>query len=118
MIASDTAVELVRPAKLGTGERVVTTKAGSTVIARLIGDDDAPLFVDLYSRLSERTRWLRFSNPHGSAELAWREVTRLDTRDSHEDTTLVGVVREEGEERAVALIQIVRVKESVAEVAA
>ena len=118
MLASDAAVQLEQPALLGAGESVVTTKTGRTVIARLIGDDDAQLLVDLYSRLSERTRWLRFSKPRGSKELAWREATRLIERDSRGDTTLLGVVREEGEERAVAVIQIVRVKETVAEVAA
>ena len=104
MIASDIAVQFEQPALLGAGERVVTTKTGRTVIARLIGEDDAPLLVDLYSCLSERTRWLRFSKPHGSKELAWREATRLIDRDGRGDTTLVGVVSEGGEERAVALI--------------
>jgi GNAT superfamily N-acetyltransferase len=118
MTANNTAIQFEQPALLDAGERVVTTKSGRTVIARLIGDADAPLLVDMYSRLSERTRWLRFSKPHGSKELAWREATRLIDRDGRGDTTLVGVVCEGGEERAVALIEIVRVEETVAEVAA
>jgi acetyltransferase len=118
MIANDTAIQFVQPALLDVGERVVTTKSGRTVIARVISDADAPLLVDMYSRLSERTRWLRFSKPHGSKELAWREAMRLIDRDGRGDTTLVGVVCEGGKERAVALIEIVRVEETVAEIAA
>jgi GNAT superfamily N-acetyltransferase len=118
MIVGATATQLEQPTLLEVGEHIVKTKTGRTIVARLIGDTDAPLLVDLYSRLSERTRWLRFSKPHGSKELAWREATRLIDRDLLGDTTLVGVVCEEGEERAVALIQIVRVGATVAEVAA
>lgn len=117
-MASNTELQLEQPALLEAGERVVTTKTGRTVVARLIGGADAPLLVDLFSRLSERTRWLRFSKPHGSEELAWREAIRLVRCDGRGDTTLLGVVCEAGEERAVALIQMVRVEETVAEVAA
>jgi GNAT superfamily N-acetyltransferase len=112
------ATQLEQPPSLELGEHIVKTKTGRTVVARLIGDADAPLLVDLYSRLSERTRWLRFSKPHGSKELAWREAMRLIDRDGRGDTTLVGVVCEGGEECAVALIEIVRVEETIAEVAA
>ena len=118
MMASYTTIQLEQPALLEAGERVVTTKTGRTVVARLIGRTDALLLVDLYSRLSERTRWLRFSNSHGSEELAWREATRLVSCDARGATTLLGVVCEAGEERAVALVQVVRVQDTVAEVAA
>ena len=115
---TDTEIQLAQPTLLEIGESLVTTKTGRRVVARLLGGADAPLLVDLFSRLSERTRWLRFSKPHGSEELAWREATRLVCCDAPADTTLVGVVREGGEERAVALIQMVRVDQTVAEVAA
>jgi GNAT superfamily N-acetyltransferase len=118
MMARNTEIQLGQPALLETGERTVTTKTGRTIVARLIDDADAPLLVDLYSRLSEHTRWLRFSKPHGSEALAWREATRLIGSDTRGDTTLVGVVCEGGEERVVALVQMVRVEDTVAEVAA
>jgi GNAT superfamily N-acetyltransferase len=111
-------IEFQQSVALEVAERVVTTKSGRTVVARPLGRMDAPLLVDLFSRLSERTRWLRFSKPRGSMELAWREATRLTQRDAPADTTLIGVVREEGEERAIALIQMVCVDATVAEVAA
>ena len=117
-MASITELQLERPALLEAGERVVTTKTGRTVVARSIDSADAPLLADLFSRLSERTRWLRFSKPHGSEALAWREATRLVGWGAQADTMLVGVVNEGGEERAVALVQMVLVEETVAEVAA
>jgi GNAT superfamily N-acetyltransferase len=118
MMTSDTEIQLDQPTLLEIGESLVTTKTGRTIVARLIDSADAPLLVDLFSRLSERTRWLRFSKPHGSEELAWREATRLARCDATTGATLVGVVCESGEERAVALVQMVRVNQTVAEVAA
>ena len=117
-MATNTEIQLQQPALLEIGESLVTTKTGRTVAARLIGGADAPLLVDLFSRLSERTRWLRFSKPRGSEELAWREATRLAWCGASADTTLLGVVCEDGEERAVALVQMVYVEQTVAEVAA
>jgi RimJ/RimL family protein N-acetyltransferase len=117
-MAINAELQLQQPALLEAGGSIVMTKTGRTVVARLLGRADAPLLVDLFARLSERTRWLRFSKPRGSEELAWREATRLAGCDAPGDTTLVGVVYEEGEERAVALVQMVRVDATVAEVAA
>jgi GNAT superfamily N-acetyltransferase len=117
-MTTNTEIQLQQPALLEIGENLVTTKTGRTVVARLIGRADAPLLVDLFDRLSERTRWLRFSKPRGSEELAWREATRLAQCDASADTTLLGVVCEDGEERAVALVQMVCVEQTVAEVAA
>ena len=117
-MVSNTETQLEQPALIEVGEQIVKTKTGRTIVARLIGDADAPLLVDLYSRLSERTRWLRFSKPHGSEDLAWREAMRLVERGAQRDTTLLGVVREAGEERAVALVQMMSGEETVAEVAA
>jgi len=97
---------------------LVTTKTGRTVIARLLGREDTPLLVDLFSRLSERTRRLRFSKLRSDDEVVWREAKRLVQRDSQADTTLVGIVREDGQDRAVALVQVVRVDATVAEIAA
>jgi hypothetical protein len=54
MIMSNTAIQLEQLALLDASEHVVTTKTGRTVVARPIGNADAPLLVDLYSRLSER----------------------------------------------------------------
>ena len=118
MMTDITEMQLQQPAWSEIGESLVTTKSGRTVVARLLGGTDAALLVDLYSRLSERTRWLRFSKPHGSEELAWREATRLVRCGAPADTTLLGVVCEGGEERAVALVQMVCVEKTVAEVAA
>ena len=106
------------PSPLANGELIVTTKTGRAVTARPLDREDASLLVDLFNRLSERTRRLRFSKPRSSAELVWHEATRLAKSDPQADTTLVGVVREEGEDRAVALVQIVRVGATIGEIAA
>ena len=87
---------------------------------RLLGQDDAPLLVDLFGRLSERTRRLRFSKPGGNEALAWREANRLAQHDSQANTTLLGTVYEDGQERAVALVQVARINAdaTMAEIAA
>lgn len=103
---------------LENGSSVVTTKTGRLVATRPLASADAPLLVDLFNRLSERTRRLRFSKPRSTPELVWREAMRVSHTDSQNDTTLVGVVREDGEDRAVAVVQVVRVDATVAEVAA
>jgi RimJ/RimL family protein N-acetyltransferase len=104
-------------ATLGHSNSFVTTKTGRVVSTRLLGREDAPLLVDLFSRLSERTRWLRFSKPRSNDEVVWREANRLVQSDSQADTNLVGLVREEGQDRAVALVQVVRVDATMAEIA-
>jgi RimJ/RimL family protein N-acetyltransferase len=106
------------PSPFANGELIVTTKTGRAVTARPLDREDASLLVDLFTRLSERTRRLRFSKPRSTAELVWHEATRLTNSDPQADTTLVGVVREEGEDRAVALVQIVHVGATIAEIAA
>lgn len=95
----------------------VTTKTGRVVSTRLLGREDAPLLVDLFSRLSERTRRLRFSKPRSDDEVIWREASRLVQSDPHADTNLIGLVREDGQDRAVALVQVVRVDATMAEIA-
>ena len=103
---------------LGQGESRLTTKTGRTVTTRSLGCGDAPLLVELFDRLSERTRRLRFSKPRSTDEIVWREAARISNCRSQADTTLVGVVQEDGEDRFVAVVQVVPVGASVAEVAA
>jgi GNAT superfamily N-acetyltransferase len=111
-------LQLRQQAQLDQSNSFVTTKAGRVVNTRLLGQDDAPLLVDFFGRLSERTRRLRFSKPGGDETLAWREATRLAQRDSQADTTLLGTVYEDGQERAVALVQVARIDATMAEIAA
>jgi GNAT superfamily N-acetyltransferase len=97
---------------------VVRTKTGRAITARPLACGDAALLVDLFDRLSEQSRRLRFSKPRSTEELVWREATRLVHNASQADATLVGVVCEEGQERAVALVQVVSIGAAIAEIAA
>jgi GNAT superfamily N-acetyltransferase len=103
---------------LENGESVLTTKTGRTVTTRTLECGDASLLVDLFNRLSERTRRLRFSKPRSTEDLVWREAERISDCESQTGTALVGVVREDGEDRVVALVQVVGVAATIAEVAA
>jgi GNAT superfamily N-acetyltransferase len=103
---------------LSSGESILTTKTGRQITTRQLDCGDTPLLVDLFNRLSERTRWLRFSKPRSVDVVVWREAARLSNARSQAHTTLVGVVRENDEDRLVALVQIVPVGADVAEVAA
>src|ERR1051325_11195080 len=99
-----------RPSPAELGEyTLVRTKTGRAITARPLACGDAALLVDLFDRLSEHSRRQRFSKPRSTEQLVWREATRLVNNDSQADTTLVGVVREEGEERVVALVQVVTI---------
>jgi RimJ/RimL family protein N-acetyltransferase len=117
-MADSTEHQPSQPAILEYRNSLMTTKTGRTVITRLLGREDTPLLVDLFSRLSERTRRLRFSKLRSDDEVVWREANRLVQRDPQADTTLVGIVREDGQDRAVALVQVMRVDATVAEIAA
>jgi GNAT superfamily N-acetyltransferase len=100
------------------GEMIQTRKSGRWVRVRHLCRDDAPLLVEMFMRLSARTRWLRFATPRGDEVLAWREANRLVQRDGHSDTMLLGTVWEDGIERAVALVQVMRLDAIRAEIAA
>src|SRR5919199_975133 len=99
-------------------DRVLTTKRGRSVLARPITPEDTALLADMFYRLSERTRWLRFSRFQATEELVWGEATRLTNADPQADAMMVGVVQEDGQDRAVAVVQMARVNDIVAEVAA
>lgn len=100
------------------GETIQTRKSGRWVQIRHLRRDDAPLLVEMFTRLSARTRWLRFATPRADARLAWREANRLVQRDGDSDTMLLGTVWEDGVERVVALVQVMRLDAIRAEIAA
>jgi acetyltransferase len=97
-------------------DRTLITKRGRNVLARPIAHEDTVLLADLFYRISERTRRLRFSRSEATEELVWGEATRLTHADPQADAMMVGVVQEAGEDRAVAVVQMARVSDTVAEV--
>jgi RimJ/RimL family protein N-acetyltransferase len=83
---------------------------GRRVNIRPITPADAPLLVDLYSRLSETTRRLRFHSMRQNVPLEEieQEAERLSDLDPAHQAALVAIAEEEGEERIVAVARLAR----------
>jgi RimJ/RimL family protein N-acetyltransferase len=88
---------------------------GRQVTIRPIVSDDAPLLVDLYSRLSEMTRRLRFHSMRQNVPLEEieQEAKRLSDLDPANQAALVATIEEEGEERIVAVARLARSEDPV-----
>lgn len=97
------------PYPLGHGEVGITTRGGEQVRIRHIVQRDAPLLVDLFHNLSDRTKWLRFFSPVGiPAERLWGEATRLSDIDPRVQAALIATIEENEAEHAVAVARMIR----------
>lgn len=97
------------PYPLGHGQVGVTTRHNQRVCIRHIVRRDAELLVDLFHNLSERTKWLRFFSPVGIPEhRLWDEATRLSDIDPRIQAALIGTIRQDGREQAVAVARMIR----------
>jgi RimJ/RimL family protein N-acetyltransferase len=87
-----------------------TVRDGRRVTIRRITADDAPLLVDLYYRLSDTSRWLRFHSMRQNAPLEQiaQEARQLSDLEPANQAALVATVEEEGEERIVAVARLAR----------
>jgi acetyltransferase len=83
---------------------------GRQVTIRRITPDDVSRLVDLYYRLSDTTRRLRFHSMRQNVPLEETEALaeRLSDLDPANEAALVVVVEEEGEERIVAVARLAR----------
>lgn len=88
---------------------------GRQVTIRFITPDDARLLVDLYSRLSEMTRRLRFHSMRQNVPLeeVEQEAKRLSDLDPANQAALVATIEEEGEDRIVAVARLARSEDPV-----
>lgn len=84
----------------------LTARSGRTVAVRLLEPADDALLVDLYQRMSPRTRQLRFFCHNRLEEMVRREALRLASVDVTRHAALVGIVPEEGTERAVGVARM------------
>lgn len=86
------------------------TRDKRQVSIRPITPDDARLLVDLYYRLSDTTRRLRFHSMRQNVPLEEieQETERLSDLDPERQAALVATVEEEGEERIVAVARLSR----------
>lgn len=89
------------------------TRDGRQVSIRPITPDDAGRLVDLYYRLSETTRRLRFHSMGRNVplEMIEQEARWLSDLDPAKQAALVATVEEEGEERIVAVARLARSEE-------
>jgi len=90
---------------------------GRRVFIRPITPDDAGRLVDLYYRLSDTTRRLRFHSMRQNVPLETieQEARQLSDLDPARQAALVATVEEEGEERIVAVARLARSEEDPAE---
>jgi len=83
---------------------------GRQVTIRRITHDDARQLVDLFYRMSDTTRRLRFHSMRQNVPLEEieREAKRLSDLDPAHQAALAATVLEEGEERIVAVARLAR----------
>jgi RimJ/RimL family protein N-acetyltransferase len=86
----------------------ITITKGRIVGVREVVLDDVALISDLFSRLSTDTQWLRFFRPCLSKERIWQVACNFAHARSDNRLSWLGIIKEDGEERAVGLIQIFR----------
>jgi RimJ/RimL family protein N-acetyltransferase len=85
------------------------TRRGRQVIVRQATPADTALLAELLSRLSERTRWLRYASPHPLwGEAAQREAARMAQARPPQQITLVAIMQGYSGEEAVAIAELVR----------
>jgi acetyltransferase len=92
------------------GQISYVTRDGRQVTIRRISPDDAWRLVDLFYRLSDTTRRLRFHSMRQdvSLEEIEQETKRLSDLDPAHQAALVATVQEEGDERIVAVARLAR----------
>jgi GNAT superfamily N-acetyltransferase len=100
--------EQLVPFPIGRGSTTIVSKRGRSVHVRHISAADAPLLIDLYHRLSDETRRLRFHSPlpdYTDEQLA-PVAQRLADLDPLKADALIAIVQEEGEQRAVGIARL------------
>jgi RimJ/RimL family protein N-acetyltransferase len=111
----------IQPFPNGPGSTILTTRRGRPVRVRHLTAADDELLVDLYHRLSPRSRWLRFfqHTQQASDEVIWREAIRLARLPPLEHAALIAIVPEAGIDTAVGVARLARdlEKPDIAEVA-
>lgn len=85
------------------------TRRRQLVAVRQVTAADTLLLAELLSRLSERTRHLRYMGlRHFSASVIWNEAARMARGHTPDHTTLVATMRPNNYDEAVAVAELVR----------
>ncbi len=92
----------------GFGSTTITSTRGRVVCVRHIQAADAHLLIDLFHKISDETRRLRFhlSLPNHPDELIQREATRLADLDPLWADALIATITEQDTEQAVAVARL------------
>jgi acetyltransferase len=97
------------PYPLGHGHVGITTRSGIEVTVRHMQPGDAQLFVDLFHKLGERTRWLRFFSSVGiPQERLWDEAVELAEVEPLLEVALIATITTNGGEEAVGIAELIR----------
>ena len=96
-------------------ERTVRLDDGRDVMLRPIRSDDVDLLIELHSRLSDSTRYLRFFGP--KPRLSGAQAKHFACVDFDQRVAIVAAVREKGTERIVAVGRFDVVQSNTAEFA-
>ncbi|HEY1017116.1 MAG TPA: GNAT family protein [Herpetosiphonaceae bacterium] len=96
-----------------------TTRQGTPLLIRHITAADAPLLVELYSRLSAETLWRRFGRVMtGVSPAKVREqAAELSDLDPHTADALVAILDEGGADRIIAVARLAGATDDTAEFA-
>ncbi|GAB4129912.1 MAG: GNAT family N-acetyltransferase [Roseiflexaceae bacterium] len=96
------------PFPLGQGSTTITSKRGRQVHVRHIRATDDTLLIDLFHRLSDESRRLRFHSPVPNyPDTFLRDMAhRMADLDPHQADALIATVQEEGHERAIGVARL------------
>ncbi|MBN1995147.1 MAG: GNAT family N-acetyltransferase [Anaerolineae bacterium] len=92
--------------------KTFTLKDGRRVVIRSMQPDDAPLLVQLFHRLSDRSKRLRFhaSVEHLSPEQIEEEAQNLARVNTQLDVALAATLEDDGDEHIVAVVRFSRTR--------
>jgi len=102
--AARAARKAARQARPGPDGRPVILRDGSRVLIRPVRRSDAPLLAEGFSRLSDRSRWLRFLT--AKTDLSPAELSYFTSVDHHDHEALGAVARTDG--RGVGIARYIR----------
>ncbi len=95
------------------------SRRGHNMLIRQLNSKDTELVADLVSRISLRTRWLRFMLPVAmvSREAAWQEALRVTQADPILHPSLIVTIEGQDQEQAIAVGELVFDRKGGAEIA-
>lgn len=92
---------------------VVRVTSRKPYLIRRVTFADSELLVELLTRLSERTRRLRYMAPRPmSGELAWAEASRMAQGQTHDHLTLLAILQRADNREVIGVAELIRTDRS------